>query len=277
MPTKYPWRLAEVTLKEVRKFKYRTAVFPFGATEPHNLHLPYATDNIECEAICDRACAVAWEKGARVALLPTVPLGADQNLLGFPMTISLDQGQLDGIVESAAKSLERHGVRKLVVVNGHGGNNFQPGIRTLYGKTKVFICLINWYQMMSDEAAKIFIHADDHAGEMETSLVMALRPELVTKSWADDGATYPSRLQSAKKGWVWYPRPWHALTTNSGVGFPHLATGAKGQQFLKTTAARIGQFLAELDKTPLGRHFPYDRSKKPVPQGRSGGRKRKVP
>ena len=277
MPTQHPWRLAEVTLKEVRKIKYQAAVLPFGATEPHNLHLPYATDNIECEAICDRACAVAWKKDARVALLPTVPFGADQNLLGFPMTISLDQCQLDGLVESVTKSLERHGVRKLVVVNGHGGNNFQPGIRTLYGKTKVFVCLINWYQMMADEAAKIFVHADDHAGEMETGLVMALRPELVTKAWADNGATYPSRLEAAKKGWVWFPRPWHALTTNSGVGFPHLATGPKGQRYLAATGERMGQFLAELAKAPLDRYFPYDRSKKPVPQGRFGGRTRRVP
>ena len=277
MPTKRPWRLAEVTLKEVRKFKYQAAVLPFGATEPHNLHLPYATDNFECEAICDRACTVAWRKGARVALLPTIHFGSDQNLLAFPMTISVDQAQLDGLVESVAQSLERHGVRKLVVVNGHGGNNFQPGIRTLYGRTKVFVCLINWYQMMSDEAAQVFVHADDHAGEMETSLVMALRPELVKQAWADDGATYPARFEAVRKGWVWFPRPWHVLTTNSGVGFPRLASPQKGRAYLQATEQRLGQFLSELAKTPLDKNFPYDRGKKPVPQGRFGGRKRRVP
>lgn len=277
MPTKHPWRLAEATLKQVRQFKYQAAVLPFGATEPHNLHLPYATDNYECEAICDRACAHAWKLGARVALLPTIPYGADQNQLAFPMTINLDQSQLDGIVKSVAESLEQNGVRKLVVVNGHGGNHFQPGIRSLFGRSKVFVCLINWYQMMSDEAAKVFVHADDHAGEMETSLVQALRPELVTKEWADDGATYPLRLQAAEKGWIWFPRPWHTLTTNSGVGYPHLANAEKGRRYLKAAESRIGSFLAELARAKLDKTFPYDRSKKPVPQGRFGGRKRRVP
>lgn len=258
MPTQHPWRLAEVTLKDVRKYKYQAAVLPFGATEPHNLHLPYATDNIECEEICDRACGVAWGNGARVALLPTVPYGADQNLMGFPMTISVDQALLDGLVASVAQSLERHGVRKLVVVNGHGGNHFQPGIRALVGRTRVFVCLINWFQMMDDVIEDIFEHPDDHAGEMETSLVQALRPDLVVSEWADNGATREPRFEAARKGWVWFPRPWHVVTTNSGVGYPHKASATKGAKYLKTVTARMGDFLCDFARAPVNKHFPYD-------------------
>ena len=91
MPSQSPWRLAEITLKDVRAAQFDVAVMTFGATEPHNLHLPYATDNFQVEAIADRACAWAWGKGARVALLPNMPFGAEQNLLAFPFAIHVEQ------------------------------------------------------------------------------------------------------------------------------------------------------------------------------------------
>ena len=91
MPSQFPWRLAEITLKDVRAAQFDVAVMTFGATEPHNLHLPYATDNFQVEAIADRACAWALGKGARVALLPNMPFGAEQNLLAFPFAIHVEQ------------------------------------------------------------------------------------------------------------------------------------------------------------------------------------------
>lgn len=271
MPTRNLWRLAEVTLKQVRKTKYQVAVLPFGATEPHNLHLPYATDNYEVEAICDRACAWAWKRGARVALLPGIPFGCDQNLMEFPMTVSVDQEQLDGIVASVARSLEHHGVTKLVVVNGHGGNNFQPGLRTLFGRSKVFCCLVNWYQMMSDEGGKIFESPGEHADEMESSLVLALRPDLVEMAWADDGGTFPSRFEAGRRGWAWYPRPWERVTKNSGFGDPRKASAAKGRRYLALCESRFGQFLVELARAPRDKAFPFDRSHGAGHRGRAGG------
>ena len=263
MPTQHPWRLSEVTLKNVRSFNYDVAVLPFGATEPHNLHLPYGTDNIEVTEVCDRACAHAWKKGAKVALLPTVPFGCDQNMMTFPMTISVDQSQLDGIVESVAKSLEKHGVKKLVVVNGHGGNQFSPGIRTLYARTSVFVCLISWYQAAAADGGKAIFenHDGDHADEMETSMMLALTPDLVNMADADNGATRPSRFEGGRKGWIWYPRPWEKLTTNSGAGNPHKGTAEKGQKFLKLAEERMGEFFTQLAREPLDATFPLQADK----------------
>lgn len=257
MPEKKPWRLAEATLKDVRKNRYDLAVLPFGATEPHNLHLPYSTDNIEVVEACDRACAWAWKKGARVALLPNIPFGADQTMLSFPMTISLDQEQLNDIVASVAKSLEHHGVMKLVVVNGHGGNNFQSGIRTLYGRSPVFCCLINWYQSSKEKAAALFEHKGEHADELETSMIQAIAPHLVEMDWADDGAIAPSLFEGVRNGWVWHPRPWEKLTTNSGCGYPHKASAEKGRMFLESVAANMGKFLVELARAPRDKNFPF--------------------
>jgi creatinine amidohydrolase len=258
MPSKYPWRLSEATLKDVRKHKYNVAVLPFGATEPHNLHLPYATDNIEVSEVCERACAYAWKKGARVALLPTMPYGCDQNMLGFPMAMSVDQELLNSLIESIAKSLECHGVEKLVVVNGHGGNQFQSGLRTLYARTSIFITLVNWYEAASaDGGGNVFEHKGQHADEMETSMIQALAPHLVDLPSADDGATLESRFEAGRKGWAWYARPWEKLTTNSGVGYPHKATAEKGFKYLALAEERMGEFFYELAKTPRDKYFPF--------------------
>lgn len=262
MPKKRPWRLAELTLKEVRKTKFQAAMLPFGATEPHNLHLPYGTDIYEAQEVGDRACAWAWKKGARVALLPPLPFGANQNLLEFPMTISMDQEQLDGIVASVAKSLEHHGVMKLVVLNSHGGNDFRPGLRTLYGKTRVFTCLIDWWVTMEDVAQKLFECPGEHADEMETCFLLAKHPHLVHMDWADDGGTYPARFEAGRKGWVWFPRAWERVTKNSGYGDPRKSTAEKGHKYLKAIEKRLGKFLIELAEMKIDKSFPFDRKKK---------------
>src|ERR1043165_3341862 len=248
---KSPWRLAEITLKQVRATNFQAVVMSVGATEPHNLHLPYATDNIQVEAICDRACGLAWEKGARVALLPNMPFGADQNLLSFPLAIHVEQDILNQIVESVAKSIERHGILKLVVVNGHGGNDFKAFFRTLMLRTKVFCCLINWYHVAQDVAKTIFENPGDHADEMETSLIQALRPELVDFASADPGAIRTSRFEAARKGWVWYPRPFDRLTTNSGVGDPRKASPEKGRKFIEVVTERMAGFLVQLANSKM--------------------------
>ncbi|HLX61724.1 MAG TPA: creatininase family protein [Planctomycetota bacterium] len=258
MPSQSPHRLAEITLNDVRAANFQAAVLTFGATEPHNLHLPYATDNIQVEHIADRACARAWAKGARVALLPNVPFGADQNLLAFPFAINVDQEILNQIVESVAKSLERHGILKLVLINGHGGNDFKAFLRTLMARTKVFSCLINWYQVAQDVAKTIFENPGDHADEMETSLIQALRPELVDFASADPGAIRKSRFEAMRKGWAWNPRPFDRLTTNSGVGDPRKATPEKGRKFLEVVEVRIADFLVELAAAKMDETFPFE-------------------
>jgi len=258
MPTKHPWRLIEMTLKMVRKAKYEVAVLPFGATEPHNLHLPYGTDIYEVAEVCDRACKAAWNKGARVALLPTIPFGCDQNMMEFPMTINVDQEQLDGIVLSVANSLHKHGVNKLVVVNGHGGNNFQGGVRTIRGKSPVFVSVVNWYQAASAHDGKlVFEYYGEHADEMETSMIQAIAPELVDMDSADDGGVRPSLFQGARDGWVWYPRQWERLTTNSGHGYPHAASAEKGEKYMKQAEERMAQFFVELARARQDKFFPF--------------------
>ncbi|MCA9126825.1 MAG: creatininase family protein [Planctomycetales bacterium] len=258
------WRLAELTLADVRKFDYQAAVLPMGATEPHNLHLPYGTDSIEASCLADRCCQRAWELGGRVVQLPEIPYGTESNLRQFPLAMNLQPSTLMLVLRDLVASVELAGIRKLVIFNSHGGNDFKPFLREIYGQTSVQLFLCNWYQMIRDAAANICERPDDHAGEMETSLIMAFRPELVRTNAddnslvADEGATRPLRFQALREGWVGLSRPWHLLTTNSGSGNPHSATAEKGERLADVVTERIGTFLAELAKAPLDESFPFE-------------------
>src|SRR4051794_33245614 len=120
--------LAEQTHAFVREQGWQAAVLPFGATEPHNLHMPYGTDTFQVEELARRACARAYEAGARVTLLPTVPFGVNTNHLRIPgaLALSVTPTTLLRLLADLVDSLERQGVRKLVLLNGHGGNELKP-------------------------------------------------------------------------------------------------------------------------------------------------------
>ncbi len=253
------WCLSEITLLQVRNMGCpEVAVLPIGACEPHGLHLPYGADTYEAVAIAERACALAYERGAKVLLLPPIPYGVDSNLLAFPMTIHVRQETLNQIVRDIVASLEHHGVFKLVILNGHGGNDFVAGVRDLYGQTKVWVFLVNWWQVGKDKAEEIFDEVGDHAGEMETSVCLALVPQLVRLEEADEGKVRPFRIEALNQGWVWTPRPWERLTTNSGHGNPHKATREKGERYLQVVIERIADFLVSLAQTPIDSWFPFE-------------------
>ena len=79
-----PYVLKEATLGQTREFKVDAAILPWGSTEPHNLHLPYGTDSIQAEAVAGEAARLSWEAGARVIVLPTIPVGVNAQQLNTP-------------------------------------------------------------------------------------------------------------------------------------------------------------------------------------------------
>src|SRR3989442_1347803 len=185
----------------IRSRRWEVAVLPFGATEPHNLHMPYGTDNYEAEAIGDRCCEKAFKSGARVMLLPTIPYGVNTNHLQVPgaLTCSVTPTTLLHILADLVDSLERQGVRKLVLLNGHGGNELKPLMRELHHRSRVFLCLCDWFRMAQDVYPQIFKEPGEHADEMESSLGLAFFPELMHMELADRGACKPTRLTAVNK------------------------------------------------------------------------------
>ena len=254
-----PWVLAEQNHHFIRGVKWEAAVLPFGATEPHNLHMPYATDNFQVDVIGDRACARAYEAGAKVLLLPTVPFGVNTNYMQIPggLALSLKPTTLLAIITDLVDSLERQGVRKLVLLNGHGGNEFKPFLRELHHRTKVFVCLCDWFRMATDVYPQIFEKPGEHADEVETSLGLAFFPELLKPELADSGVARPTRFDAVNRGWITMTRPWHLATTNTGMGDPSAATAEKGRRLMDVLAERLGDFLIQLARTPQNETFPY--------------------
>lgn len=258
-----PWILAETNYAHTKDQPYNVAVLPMGATEPHNFHLPYATDVFEATMIGEAICEAAHQQGAKVVLLPTIPYGTDSNMREFPLAMNLNPSTLGQVITDLAESLDLSGIHRLLILNSHGGNDFKPMLRELYGKTPVQLFLCNWYQMVKDAYTTIFEHVDDHAGEMETSFALAYFPELVNrdadgKLAADAGQTSASRFEAVNAGWVSITRPWHLLTTNSGSGYPHAATADKGKQVMELIVGRLAPFLVELSETELDERFPFE-------------------
>lgn len=252
------WNLAEMTYEDVRDLApIEVAVLPLGATEPHNLHLPYATDTIQVEAVARRAVARAAEAGAKVVLLPGIPYGTETNQMRFPMAMNLDPSTVARVLTDLIGSLATHGVKKCVLVNGHGGNDLKWFLREVYGKTPVHLFLCNWYKMAADRYPDLFEDAGDHAGEMETSMMLAHAPDLVRLDRADEGALAATKLDAVNRGWVEITRPWHLLTTNTGAGDPRPATAAKGHALTDVVVDRLAGFLEELARTTVDERFPY--------------------
>jgi creatinine amidohydrolase len=257
-----PWRLAELNLDQVRQSAFTVAVVPLGATEPHNLHLPYACDTLQVTQVGDEICQAAWQRGARVVLVPTIPYGTETNMRRFPLALNVNPSTLQRLVEDLVESLVGHGILKIVLLNGHGGNDLKPFLRELYGRSRAHLFLCNWYQVIGDQYGRLFADRDDHAGELETSMALAWFPQHVARHAdgtlaADAGTIRPTRFEAVNRGWVSITRPWHLLTTNSGAGNPHAASAVKGKQAMDLVVERLAPFLVELAAAPLDETFPF--------------------
>jgi creatinine amidohydrolase len=251
--------LAEQTHAFIRAQPWQVAVLPFGATEPHNLHMPYGTDTFQVEELARRACTRAWERGAKVVLLPAIPFGVNTNHLKVPgaLACSLLPTTLLAIISDLVEALSLQGVKKLVLLNGHGGNELKPLMRQLHHRTDVFLCLCDWYRMAGDLYPGIFEKPGEHADEVESSLGLAFFPEMMHPELADDGRAAPSRFAAINRGWISITRPWHLVSTNTGLGDPKAATAEKGQRLMEALTERLGDFLAELAMAEKDERFPY--------------------
>jgi creatinine amidohydrolase len=240
-----PYVLAEANWKSVKDTRYEVAILPWGATEPHNYHLPYGTDNYETGSIAERAAEIAWKKDAKVVVLPTVPFGVNTGHLDLRLALNMNPSTQFALLSDIASAIAGQGVRKLLILNGHGGNDFRQMIRELQPRVKLFICTINWWTCVS--GAGYFDEPGDHAGEMETSVMMSLRPDiLLPLSEAGAGKEKKFRIAGLREGWAWAPRQWSKISEDTGTGNPARSTAEKGEKFLRAVTERIGGFLVDL-------------------------------
>lgn len=246
-----PYVLAETNWKAVRDTEYQVAVLPWGATEAHNFHLPYGTDVYESSHIAAESARKAWENGSRVVVLPAVPFGVNTGQLDIKLDLNLYPSTQAAVLHDVIDAVSRTEIRKLLVLNGHGGNSFKQMIRELGAMfEEMFICQIDFYRVLDQEA--YFENMDDHAGEMETSVMLHVAPELVLPlEVAGDGSAKTFAIRGLREGWAWAERHWREVTESTGVGDPSQATAEKGARYLDALTTKVGSFLEDLAAADL--------------------------
>ena len=231
------------------------AVLPWGATEAHNYHMPYGTDVFEAESIAAGAGKFAWEKGAKAVILPTIPFGVNTGQSDIYLDINMNPSTQMAILKDILTVLDRQGVKKFLILNSHGGNDFKTMLRELgllFPDMLLITC--NWYQAL--DKSLYFEEAGDHADEMETSLIMYLHPHLVLPlEEAGEGKEKKSVIKGIREKWAWSERKWSEVTEDTGIGNPKKSTAEKGERYFYDVCAKVGQLMVDICKVDKRRMY----------------------
>ncbi|MGL4520656.1 MAG: creatininase family protein [Phocaeicola sp.] len=239
--------LTKASYGDILGKKYQLAILPWGAIEPHNLHLPYTTDAILSHAIAVDAANLAFEQaGNMVMVLPPVFYGSQNpGQRELPFCIHGRYETQYAILTDIVASLHHQGIGKLLIVNGHGGNSFRNMIRDLAVAYPDFLaCSCEWFALAKE--CDFFEEKGEHAHELETSVMLHYHPELVDMNQAGEGITHLPRLKPLVDGTVWMPRNWSEISEDTGVGNPRKATADKGKRFVEVVIQRLASALTEI-------------------------------
>ncbi len=250
-----PYLLAETNWKHLKDDKIELAILPWGATEAHNYHLPYATDNIEGTAIASESARIAWEQGTKVTVLPTIPFGVNTGQSDIYLDMNLNPSTQFAILKDLIEVLNRQGIFKFLILNSHGGNNWKSIVRELgLLYPKMFICTTFWPKTVN--RTEYFDDPGDHADEMETSLIQYLTPHLVLpKSEWGSGDEKKSTIKALNEEWVWHERPWSKVSSDTGIGNPKAATPEKGEQFFNAICQKMAKLYTDLVATDVNEMY----------------------
>lgn len=241
-----PYILAESNWKDLKEQAVDLAVLPWGATEAHNYHLPYGTDNYQVEALAAEAGRLAWDQNVKVTILPVIPFGVNTGQPDIKLDMNLNPSTQLVILRDLIAVLNRQGIHKLLLLNGHGGNNFKPLLRELGLEfPNMFLSLSNWFQIAKNEVR--FKENGDHADEMETSLMLFLKPDLVLPiNEAGEGLEKKSVITGIREGWAWSEREWSKVSADTGVGNPKYATRNKGKEIFEVVSKKLADLIKEI-------------------------------
>jgi creatinine amidohydrolase len=243
-----PVSLMHAAHGQLKGRKPTLAVLPWGATEAHNQHLPYGTDTLEAERFAQRSAELAATRGARVIVLPTIPFGNNAQQQDQVASIHLSTTTALAILRDVANSLKRQGIERLLILNSHGGNEFKPLVRDLTLETGIFIAVASFWQMCTEMQRELFGDPGDHAGLLETSLLLHWCPEWVQMDLAGPGKRKSFAVRSLEQKGVWTPRPWTKIHPDLGAGDPRGATAEKGKQIFEAISEALAQLLVDLSK-----------------------------
>jgi creatinine amidohydrolase len=247
--------LAELTREQVRELAPRaTVVLPTAAIEQHGPHLPLLTDAAACTAICQRAAEVASAE-VPVVVAPTLPYGYSHHHRPHPGVLSLSWTTFAYAVRDLCESLYESGFRRIAIINGHGGNDeiIRVVARDLNFALPLSVAAasywtIAWQALVAEAGAEGLDRLPGHAGSFETSLVLALRPELV------DRAAMPPALAATKSPSVQILEPTvlpAGTRLGTGPGYnddPGAGSVERGERYLATIVREVAAFLVRFHR-----------------------------
>jgi creatinine amidohydrolase/Fe(II)-dependent formamide hydrolase-like protein len=248
MLSELTWQEAEARLREVD-----VALLPVGAIEQHGPHLPLDVDAYDVAWLCRRVaeeCSVP-----RPIVLPLIPFGVSYHHADFAGTMGISPETLAQLVYEVGMSASQNGVTKLVIVNGHGGNSpaLQFAAQKINRDARIFTC-VDTGETSDAEVEEIAETPNDvHAGEIETSTTLALRPELVKMDLARPSVpSFSSEYLnfSSKKGVQWFART-RRLSKSGVLGDPTKASREKGERMWAVIVRNLVRLVEDLKSMSL--------------------------
>jgi creatinine amidohydrolase len=247
--------IEEMTWPEVRAAldaRWDRVLLPIGSTEQHGPHLPTASDSLHTWEVARR---VARTLG-RTLVAPMLPVGCSEHHMAFPGTITLTKETLEAYVHDCCRSLARHGFKTVLIFSGHGGNHgpiadIVPKLRGEFPELRLvaYADVRRFFDGLMESAKRHGIPeevAGGHSGELETSMLLALRPELVHLDRLEPGylgPLAPVQERTLREGLA-------AITANGVMGDPRPADRARGEAYLSDYADQIAaHFRAELGES----------------------------
>jgi creatinine amidohydrolase/Fe(II)-dependent formamide hydrolase-like protein len=242
--------LGELTWPEARKRfeEVDVALLPVGAVEQHGPHLPLDTDAYDAQILC-REVAMRCSDPKPI-VLPLIPYGVSYHHDDFAGTISVGPDTLSRFVYEVGVAVAKHGVTKLVIVNGHGGNGpaLQFAAQLINRDAHIFTCVDSGETSDADVDALAETPGDVHAGEIETSTSLANRAELVRMDKVEKFVPKFSSHYldfSSKRSVDWYART-RNISPNGVMGDPTQASREKGEQMWELMIAHLAALVEDL-------------------------------
>lgn len=233
-------------------------VIPLGSCEQHGHHLPVFVDSMQVAAIAERAEAAL---GDRMLLLPTLWLGSSHHHKDYPGTVSVSPSLYSLMIQEIATSILDAGFRRLLFLNGHGGNKV-PAAQALSelvcesdGADDAYLVLATWWELNGGALrAGMETESISHACEYETSLMLKLRPDLVKLDQAReapmalDNAWFKSEGIVGSRVGVF--RRFHRWTAAGSMGKPSAATAEKGARMLEVVSGELVRLVEDMATWP---------------------------
>ncbi|MFX0167943.1 MAG: creatininase family protein [Candidatus Hodarchaeota archaeon] len=249
--------LGKMTWPEVKQHlsEFSIALVPVGSTEQHGPALPLDNDHFTAIQISKMAAERLWKR-IKVLVTPPICFGYSPHHMGFKGTITLRETTLTDIIYDVCKSLDVHGFRNILLLNGHGGNStaIANALHQLHGQTTAKIFHIDWWTLASDKILEIVTRPVYHACDMETSVSWYLGQRVLEDKRVDEpgkslvpGYIEPDLFAKPPKVSMMYSMT--DITESGVVGYARKATKEKGKLIVDVVLERLVKFIEKLVKS----------------------------